>query len=140
MYFSFEKESVDGEKKRKLLPVLNPETGKMEDRYAELIQQEMNDEDDESSDEEQNQNLEDELDKPLTEEDIRKIQQEMNQTWPKRLANVSSYRLYDIGSYAELEVVWGLSEHLGSESCNGTTRTSRSCSYKMFHASSFIRW
>ena len=100
MNFSFEKESVDGEKKRKLLPVLNPETGKMEDRYAEVIQQEMNDEDDESSDEDQNQNVEDELDKPLTEEDIRKIQQEMNQTWPKRLANVSSYSLYDIGSHA----------------------------------------
>ena len=87
--FSFEKENVDGEKKRKLLPVLNPETGKMEDRYAEVIEREMNDEDEESSEEEDNQNLEDELDKPLTEEDIRKIQHEMNQTWPKRLANVS---------------------------------------------------
>ena len=87
--FSFEKETVDGEKKRKLLPVLNPETGKMEDRYAEVIQREMNDEDDESSEEEENKNLEDELDGPLTEEEIRKIQQEMNQTWPKRLANVS---------------------------------------------------
>ena len=88
--FSFEKEAVDGEKKRKLLPVLNPETGKMEDRYAEVIQREMNDEDDESSEEEENLNLEDELDGPLTEQEIRKIQQEMNQTWPKRLANVSS--------------------------------------------------
>ena len=88
-YFSFEKETVDGEKKRKLLPVLNPETGKMEDRYAEVIQREMNDEDDESSEDEENKSLEDELDGPLTEEEIRKIQQEMNQTWPKRLANVS---------------------------------------------------
>ena len=87
--FSFEKETVDGEKKRKLLPVLNPETGKMEDRYAEVIQREMNDEDDESSEDEENKSLEDELDGPLTEEEIRKIQQEMNQTWPKRLANVS---------------------------------------------------
>ena len=88
-FFSFEKETVDGEKKRKLLPVLNPETGKMEDRYAEVIQREMNDEDDESSEDEENKSLEDELDGPLTEEEIRKIQQEMNQTWPKRLANVS---------------------------------------------------
>ena len=62
----------------------------MEDRYAEVIQREMNDEDDESSEEEENLNLEDELDGPLTEQEIRKIQQEMNQTWPKRLANVSS--------------------------------------------------
>ena len=67
------KEAVDGEKKRKLLPVLNPETGKMEDRYAEVIQREMNDEDDESSEEEENLNLEDELDGPLTEQEIRKI-------------------------------------------------------------------
>lgn len=87
--FSFEKETVDGEKKRKLLPVLNPETGKMEDRYAEVIQREMNDEDDESSEDEESKSLEDELDGPLSEEEIRKIQQEMNQTWPKRLANVS---------------------------------------------------
>ena len=61
----------------------------MEDRYAEVIQREMNDEDDESSEEEEDKSLEDELDGPLTEEEIRKIQQEMNQTWPKRLANVS---------------------------------------------------
>jgi len=61
----------------------------MEDRYAEVIQREMNDEDDESSEDEENKSLEDELDGPLTEDEIRKIQQEMNQTWPKRLANVS---------------------------------------------------
>ena len=64
----------------------------MEDRYAEVIQREMNDEDDESSEDEENKSLEDELDGPLTEDEIRKIQQEMNQTWPKRLANVSLYR------------------------------------------------
>ena len=65
----------------------------MEDRYAQIIEKEklLNDQsDDESTDDERaNQNEEDELDRPLTENDIRLIQQEMNQTWPKRLANVS---------------------------------------------------
>lgn len=83
-------DDINGEKKRKLLPVVNPATGKMEDRYAQMLNEEMDDAKSDSENDDVEEGTPDELDKALTEKDIIQIQQEMNQTWPKRLANAAN--------------------------------------------------
>ena len=69
-----------------MLPVINQQSGKTEDRYAAKIQQEMEDRDTESETEEAN---EDDVDDSMTPQKILEIQNEINSIWPKRLANVS---------------------------------------------------
>ena len=69
-----------------MLPVINQQSGKTEDRYAAKIQQEMEDRDTESETEEAD---EDDIDDIMTPQKILEIQNELNTIWPKRLANVS---------------------------------------------------
>ena len=66
-----------------MLPVLNPETQQVEEKYK-LLEQKVDEETDSEVDE-----TEDPNEKPLTATDIVNLQNEMKQTWPKRLANVS---------------------------------------------------
>ena len=76
--------SENDQAKKSLLPVLNPETQEIEEKYK-ILEQKVDEETDSEVDE-----TEDPNEKPLTAADIVNLQNEMKQTWPKRLANVSS--------------------------------------------------
>ena len=75
--------SENDQAKKSLLPVLNPDTQQVEQKYK-ILEQKVDEETDSEVDE-----TEDPNEKPLTATDIVNLQNEMKQTWPKRLANVS---------------------------------------------------
>ena len=75
--------SENDQAKKSLLPVLNPDTQQVEEKYK-ILEEKVDEETDSEVDE-----TEDPNEKPLTATDIVNLQNEMKQTWPKRLANVS---------------------------------------------------
>ena len=105
LYFSSFQDEQKSETKRSLLPVVNINTGKREDRFEELKTRELQDLESESESEDEEIPTEE---KDLTIEQIKKLQNEQLVQWRKRLVQVLTYlytilSLYDF--YIELTFI-----------------------------------
>ena len=105
LYFSSFQDEQKSETKRSLLPVVNINTGKREDRFEELKTRELQDLESESESEDEGIPIEE---KDLTIEEIKKLQNEQLGQWSKRLVQVLTYlytilSLYDF--YIELTFI-----------------------------------